>query len=585
MIRVFAPTDTDFSSNGDIVVQPLRAKVYKEDNGSFYLDIETDLSYLDYLVEGNLIVANTPQGNQAFRISDITKTKNKIQIKANHVYYDSQNYLIEDSYVVDKNCNDALDHLNSATEPTSEFTTISDINTVASYRCIRTSLYDAINVVLERWGGHLVRDNFEIGIRNQIGQDNGVTVRYKKNLKEITCQTNWANVVTKLLPVGYDGLLLPEMYVESETQYPIPYTKSIHFEPTINKEDYQNDAGQLDVNAWNEALIDDLRQQAQSYVDENCVPQVNYTLKANLEKITDVGDTVEVIDERLGINIMTNVISYIYDCILDKYIEIEFGNFKQSLGKLMSTINTQTEAIVSEQTENVRISLGTELTDATNKIWSTLGNSYVIYDGDKILVVDSLPKETATNVIMISNGGIGFSQTGINGIFNSAWTIDGTLDMQQINVINLVADLIKGGTLKLGSNENESGILEVYDDANNLVGIMDKDGLKMFGQDGSYVLMNQTVGFAGYNKNNIKQYWVSQDEFHMRKSVIEEEITLCNKMRFIPISIYQGSTLVNDGICLVSVSGDVNDGYEAFVPSGSDGFIDADNEAYLVIQQ
>lgn len=585
MIRIFAPTDTDFSSNGDIVVKPLRAKVYKEDNGSFYLDIETDLSYLDYLVEGNLIVANTPQGNQAFRISDVTKTKNKIQIKANHVYYDSQNYLIEDSYVVDKNCGDALDHLNSATEPTSIFTTISDINTVNSYRCVRTSLYDAINVVLERWGGHLVRDNFQIGIRNQIGQDNGVTVRYRKNLQEITCQTNWANVVTKLMPVGYDGLLLPEGYVVSETQYSIPYTKSIHFEPTINKEDYQNDAGQLDEQAWHDALINDLRQQAQSYVDANCVPQVNYTLKANLEKITDVGDTVEVIDERLGINIMTNVISYIYDCILDKYIEIEFGNFKQSLGKLMSTINTQTEQIVSEQTENVRISLGTELTDATNKIWSTLGNSYVIYDGDKILVVDSLPKETATNVIMISNGGIGFSQTGIYGNFNSAWTIDGTLDMQQINVINLVADLIKGGTLKLGSNENESGILEVYDDANNLVGVMDKDGLKMFGQDGSYVVMNQTVGFAGYNKNNIKQYWVSQDEFHMRKSVIEEEITLCNKMRFIPISIYQGASLVNDGIGLVSVSGDVNDGYEAFVPSGSDGFIDADSEAYLVIQQ
>lgn len=585
MIRIFAPTDTDFSSNGDIVVKPLRAKVYKEDNGSFYLDIETDLSYLDYLVEGNLIVANTPQGNQAFRISDVTKTKNKIQIKANHVYYDSQNYLIEDSYVVDKNCGDALDHLNSATEPTSIFTTISDINTVNSYRCVRTSLYDAINVVLERWGGHLVRDNFQIGIRNQIGQDNGVTVRYRKNLQEITCQTNWANVVTKLMPVGYDGLLLPEGYVVSETQYSIPYTKSIHFEPTINKEDYQNDAGQLDEQAWHDALINDLRQQAQSYVDANCVPQVNYTLKANLEKITDVGDTVEVIDERLGINIMTNVISYIYDCILDKYIEIEFGNFKQSLGKLMSTINTQTEQIVSEQTENVRISLGTELTDATNKIWSTLGNSYVIYDGDKILVVDSLPKETATNVIMISNGGIGFSQTGIYGNFNSAWTIDGTLDMQQINVINLVADLIKGGTLKLGSNENESGILEVYDDANNLVGVMDKDGLKMFGADGSYVVMNQTVGFAGYNKNNIKQYWVSQDEFHMRKSVIEEEITLCNKMRFIPISIYQGASLVNDGIGLVSVSGDVNDGYEAFVPSGSDGFIDADSEAYLVIQQ
>ena len=43
---------------------------------------------------------------------------------------------------------------------------------------------------------------------SSIGQDNGVTVRYAKNLKTITCETNWDNVVTKLLPVGKDGFLL-----------------------------------------------------------------------------------------------------------------------------------------------------------------------------------------------------------------------------------------------------------------------------------------------------------------------------------------------------------------------------------------
>ena len=84
---------------------------------------------------------------------------------------------------------------------------------------------------------------------------------------------------------------------------------------------------------------------------------------------------------------------------------------------------------------------------------------------------------------------------------------------------------------------------------------MDKNGLKMFGVDGSYVLLNNTVGFAGYDRNDNPIYWVSQDEFHMRKSVIEEEITLCNKMRFIPITLYSGSTMVNDGIGLVSVGG------------------------------
>ena len=70
----------------------------------------------------------------------------------------------------------------------------------------------------------------------------------------------------------------------------------------------------------------------------------------------------------------------------------------------------------------------------------------------------------------------------------------------------------------------------------------------MYGNDGSYILMNNQVGFVGYDKNDNAIYWVYKDEFHQKKSVIEEEITLCNKMRFIPISI-SGS----DGIGLVSV--------------------------------
>ena len=168
-------------------------------------------------------------------------------------------------------------------------------------------------------------------------------------------------------------------------------------------------------------------------------------------------------------------------------------------------------------------------------------------------MVDKLPKETATNVIMINNGGIAFSQTGINGTFNSAWTIDGTLNMNNINVINLTANLIKGGTLKLGSNLNASGILEIFDEANNLIGRMDKTGLKMYGLDGSYVLMNNAVGFAGFDRNNNKIYWVSQDEFHMRKSVVEQEITLCNQLRFIPIQITDAyDQVINEGIGLVS---------------------------------
>ena len=553
MIKCFGQADTSFSSNGDIVIQPFKALVHKIDNGDFYLELECSLDYLEYVVPNNIIVANTPQGEQAFRIFHVSNTRRKITAKCLHLFYDSVNYLIADSNVVAKNCNDALDHLNNATDNTSPFTTLSDVDTVNSFRCVRKSLAEAFNTVLERWGGHLVRDNWNVSIMNEIGQDNGVTIQYKKNLKEITVDYDWSEVVTKLMPVGKDGLLLEDLYVSSDIQYEIPYTKTVSFEQDISEDDFKDDDGHLNEEAYHQALLDDLRVQAQAYVDANCIPKVNYTLKANMDKITDVGDIVEVIDERLGINIMTHVLSYTYDCILGKYTEIEFGNAQPQLSNLMNSMSATMDKAIEENNQVITVALSAELQEAQDKIWGALGNSYCIYEGDQILVVDSLPKETARNVLRINSAGIAFSQNGINGIFTSAWLIDGTLNMQAINVINLTADLIKGGILKLGSNLNSAGQLEVYDEANNLIAQLNKDGLKMFGVDGSYVLMNTEVGFAGYDRNNNKIYWVAQDEFHMKKSVVEEEITLCNKMRFIPIEVSSGNILSNDGIGLVSV--------------------------------
>ena len=561
MIKVFSSTDTVFSSNGDAVLKPFKARVHCEDNGDFYLELETDLKYLDYFVSGNILVANTPQGEQAFRISNIEKTRTRVRLKAWHVFYDSMNYLIADSYVVDKTCNDALDHLNTATEPQSAFTTISDVATSNSYRCVRNSLYEAIQTVLERWGGHLVRDNFNIAIRTSVGQDNGVTVRYAKNLKEITCTENWDKVVTQLLPVGRDGILLnainqsESIYVTSSVQYDIPFTKTVSFEQnSIDEEDFKNSEGEVDEVALKQALVDDLFIQAQTYVEENSVPQVNYTLKAHLEQVTNIGDTIQVIDSRLGLNIMTNVIGYDYDCILGKYVELEFGNFTQKLSNLVSNITASVNSTVAGAVTGVTDSFTQNLEQATGEIWGTLGDSFVQYDGDKILVLDRLPASDAVNVIMINNGGIGFSQNGVNGTFTSALTIDGTLNMQAVNVINLVADMIKGGTLKLGSHLNESGILEVYDNVNNLVGQLDKDGLKMWGLDGSYLVINDEVGFCGYDRLGTPLFWVAEDEFHMKKSVVEEEITLSSKLRFIPITITENGAVTSDGVGLVSAA-------------------------------
>lgn len=548
MIKVFSPTDTIFTTNGDAVINATRAVVHKVDNGDFYLELECGLEFIDYIKANNIIVAPTPQGDQAFRLeAPIETTRKKIKVKAWHVYYDSENYLIADSYVVDKNCNDALDHLNAATDNPSPFTTLSDVQTINSFRCVRQSLAEAVNTVLERWGGHLVRDNFNLQIRNVIGQDNGVTIQYKKNLKEITVSEDWSAVCTKCLPVGKDGLLLDELYLYSTTQYEIPYTKTVSFEQNIEEDDYP------DAESYQTALRNDLIEQCYNYLEKAQYPSITYTLNANIEKITDVGDIVEVYDERLGVNITAAVLSFDYDCILGQYTQVEFGSTGASLSGLISDISSEINTSIQENNQTITIALQTAIEVAQEKIWNALGASYCIYSGDQIMIVDALPAEDARNCIRINSAGIAFSQTGINGTFTTAWTIDGTFNAQAINIINLTADLIKGGTLKLGSNLNSYGCIEVYNESNTLISKLDKDGLLMYGKDGSYLVMNTEIGFAGYDRLGNKIFWADKDEFHMKKSVVEEEITLCNKLRFIPIEVYENNTLINDGIGLVSV--------------------------------
>lgn len=349
MIRVFGQTDKTFNSNGDVSFIPLRATVYKSDNGDYYLDFKSDLKYIDYLKDGNIIVARLPQGEQAFRINNPKIDGKTFSCKCPHVFYDSKNYLIADSYVVDKNGNEAINWLNNATTPSSEFTVSSTVAKIDSYRCVRKSLYEALQVMLERWGGHLVRDNFDIKLKNDISHDNGVVVQYRKNIKEITVEENWENVTTKILPVGKDGILLngvnpsASIWMTSSVQYDIPYCKTVSFSQDINNDDYPTEE------AYKTALVNDLRAKATEYLSKNSVPQINYTLKANLDKITDIGDIIEVKDERLGLDLLTNVLAFEYDCILEKYTSVEFGNFKRNLSNLMKNIQVMINQTITER--------------------------------------------------------------------------------------------------------------------------------------------------------------------------------------------------------------------------------------------
>lgn len=545
MIKIYNQDEKLFNNNGLKILHPKKAQIYIEDNGDYYIDIETTLDDLDYIQEGMIIRANTRWGEQGFRLTNPERKNNTITVRGYHLWKDSSKYVIENSYVDNKNCNDALDHLNMACDTETPFTTISDIEGINSTRIVRKSFEEAISTVVEKWGGHLYRDNWTIGVKQNIGKDRGVVIKYGKNSSDIQATEDWDNVVTKILPVGYDGITLPEVYLESDIKYPVPYTKVVSFDQDIDQDDYKDEKGNVKEDEYKASLIEDLRNQASIYLAENKYMKCNYKVKAVIDEVVDLGDNIVVEHEKLGLYLNTNVISLKYDCILDKYTEMEFGNYKTGLKDLISKINSDTQENINIANDTVKAKLETELTTATSKIWGTLGNSYVIYEGDKILVVDTLPKEDAKNVMMINAGGIGFSNTGINGEFTSAWLIDGTLDMQAINCINMTATMVKGGTFKVGAQINEAGRIEIYDEANKLIGVFDENGIVVYGADGSQVVISPKE-FTGYDSYGNKIFWMNGDEFHMRKSVIEEEITLCGLVRWLGIE-----TKDNTGVGIV----------------------------------
>ncbi|MDR1241005.1 MAG: hypothetical protein LBK29_04015 [Oscillospiraceae bacterium] len=229
-------------------------------------------------------------------------------------------------------------------------------------------------------------------------------------------------------------------------------------------------------------------------------------------------------------------------------INFEFGNFKNTLKNLVKTLEDKIENEIEKVEGNANARLEKELEEAANKISGMFGSSYVIYDGSQILVVDRLPKEEAVNVMRINAGGIGFSQQGINGPYSSAWTLDGTFDAQQINTINITGNLIKGGTIKVGSNMDESGRLEVYDSSNRLICDLDKDGVEVFCNNGSVIRIDAEDGLAGDDPEGNKFFKGYENEFTMTKANVSEELTVSDKLRFIPIA-----TDSNTGIGVVAM--------------------------------
>ena len=359
MIKVFGETDTTFTSNGDMVIEPLKARVKKIDNGDFLLDIEAPIKYLEWFAAGNIIVANTPQGDQAFRIRNTVKTDYKVTASCWHISYDLfYNYYVYSLPYYDllETVTHLLNRLTACITPTPSnfpFTFSTDAPSTRDYEGAweysNKSVFEIFADVVSRVDLHMVRDNFSFALNTSIGEDRGVNIRYGTNLKDMTKTEKWDNVCTVCYPIGKEGIRMDGIdYVQSHTQYAQKYSKLVNFAQTNVRREWYNTAA-----SYKAALQSDLYAAALRYVNSACYPEITYDFKAHLDGVLEIGDTVKVIDENIGVDMLTTVKSYEYDCLTDMYTDVTFGNVAptaKGLGKsVIDIFSNQIGGIIQDK--------------------------------------------------------------------------------------------------------------------------------------------------------------------------------------------------------------------------------------------
>lgn len=431
MIKIFNSDDRDFSTAGNIIINPTKCiETRKKSLNGWYLDIEVPIQYKDFIEQDMLCVVKTKSklNPQAFRIKNIEKKQRKIVFQARHVMFDAEDYFLLDVRPTDKNGQNALSYINERTDKTSPFNVFSNVTVQDTAYFIRKNMLEAWTIIEERWGGVFDADNWDIRFLTKVGNDNGETVMYGKNLQGIEVYEDWSSVVTKLYPVGYDGLLLPEIYLESNIQYTEPYTRTVDFTTDLEMEEQTT-----------EKMITELRIKARSYLEENKVPKISYTVSVNVNESLEMGDTVHI--KHPLCNILAEVLEYEYNLISEKTKTITVGNYSRDVKTKFNTIKENINKVAERVTTQERV-----IEAQTNLINSMNKNGLVYIDENEILILDKLPREEAKNVWRFGLGGLGFSSNGYEGPFEAAITMDGQINANFITVGQMNVARIEGLT-------------------------------------------------------------------------------------------------------------------------------------------
>ena len=484
LIRLFGSAlsvGTSFSSNGlGVLSEAISCIVTEERNGQFELTMEYPVSgkMYDQIALRNIIVADSnPYANpQPFRIYSISRPINGvITINAEHISYDLNGYAVKvlsspaygvSGYFNALNNSDII--VPSGTCPFTFETNdqsgtefkIEDIVTVRNALSNHSgSILDKFNGEYE-WDGLTVKfwrltqdpgtGKYTVGGR---GHDNGVSIRYGKNLTSFEQEENCQKVYTGVYPFWHyddyrhDLVELPELFVSAEGTY--DYVKILPLDVT-DKFVRRPEA-------------DDMRQYARQYMSSHDigVPDVSFDVEfiplaqtteykdyAALEQVR-LCDTINVYFPLMNVNVKAKVTKTEYDAIGGKYKSISLGNYRTGISDTVVATQVSVQEKVNSSLVNQAILEATALLTGQTEGYIVFNNPLNNPDStNEILVMDNEDITQAQKVWRWNVNGLGYSANGYDSTdYQLAITNDGRINASMITTGVLNGDVIKAGSI------------------------------------------------------------------------------------------------------------------------------------------
>ncbi len=462
---------TDFTRNGlGYINDVLNASVVEELNGEYSLTFEYPTMGImsEELLEGRIVKCKVADGSmQCFIIKNIVKTYDKMTITCSHLFYLLLDDIAEDIYPQNLSPKPFLDWIIARANYILPFTTTSDVSVQKTGRYVRKNLVEIIlgqeeNSMVNLFGIEISRNNFTIGLNSRVGADRGEKLIYGKNITGINVTTDATGIYTRIMPLGYDGLMLPEKYIDATNINDYPYPKIGIFEFSDIKYDPDDEEAYHTL----EDAYTALRAAVQALYDNGInLPQINikvdwlelskteqYKQYSYLERVS-LGDTIHA--EIFGLNYTTRVIKTTYNPLTDLVESFEIGTFQPTFATQMNKYDIEIQNI------NPASILEEAQDNATSLLTNAMGG-YVYKTRDELYIMDNEDPNQAVKVWRWNINGLGYSSTGINGPYGLAMTMDGSIVADFITTGVLTTSVIQGYdslTTQVANNTGQISIL------------------------------------------------------------------------------------------------------------------------------